>query len=64
MEKLAQSGEGWGCTPTPFYYIYTIIYEVVVYAPAERADTLTLFHLFPYMYSVVQKAFWRDITGF
>jgi hypothetical protein len=22
MEKLAQAGEGRGCTPTPFHYIY------------------------------------------
>ncbi len=26
-----------------------------VYAPAERADTLTVFHLYPYMYSVVEE---------
>jgi hypothetical protein len=24
-----------------------------VYAPAERADALPVFHLYPYMYSVV-----------
>jgi hypothetical protein len=28
--------------------------KVVVYAPAERADTLPLFLLYPYMYSVVR----------
>jgi hypothetical protein len=32
----------------------TITHKVAVYAPAERADTLPLFHLYPYMYSVVQ----------
>jgi len=46
MEKSAQPGEeGGGCT------IPTIAYEVVVYATAERADTLPLFLLYP-MYSV------------
>jgi hypothetical protein len=38
MVKLAQAGEDRGA--------------VVVYAPAERADTLPLFLLYPYMYSV------------
>jgi hypothetical protein len=28
----------------------------VVYAPAERADTLPLFQLFPYMYSVISAS--------
>jgi hypothetical protein len=32
----------------------TIMYKVAVYAPAERADTLPVFHLYPaYMYSVL-----------
>jgi hypothetical protein len=52
MEKLAQPGKGGGCTPTPFHSI-TIIYKVAVYAPAERADTLPLFLLYPYICSVV-----------
>jgi hypothetical protein len=30
----------------------TITYKVAVYAPAEWAGTLTLFHLYQYMYSV------------
>jgi hypothetical protein len=42
--KLAQGGEGGGCTPTPCHYSYH-----AVYAPAERADTLTLFQLYPYV---------------
>jgi hypothetical protein len=37
MEKLVQAGEG----------ISTITYKVVVYAPAERADTLPLFSTLP-----------------
>jgi hypothetical protein len=42
--KSAQAGKGGGCTPTPFI-TFTITSKVAVYAPAEWADTLTLFHL-------------------
>jgi hypothetical protein len=59
--------------PPPFiHYSYTITYKVAVYAPAERADTLPLFHLYPYVpYSVVAPClfepqntyFPRDETG-
>ncbi len=42
--KLALAGEGGGCTPTPSL-TFTITNKVAVYAPAEWADTLTLFHL-------------------
>ncbi len=52
MEKLAQPGEGKGVQATLFI-ISTITYKVVVYAPAENADTLPLFLLYPYMYSVI-----------
>ncbi len=45
MEKLAHAGEGGGSTPTPFQPI-TITYNVAVYAPAESADTLPVFHLY------------------
>jgi hypothetical protein len=38
--------------PTHFYSIYH--HQVVVHAPAERADTLPLFLLYPYVYSVAQ----------
>ncbi len=48
MEKLAQAGQGGGCTPTPFHSI-TITYKVAMYAPAKSADTLPLFNLFPYV---------------
>ncbi len=41
LPSLVRDG---GCTPTPFHYIY---------APAEGADKLLLFLLYPYMYSVV-----------
>jgi hypothetical protein len=51
MEKLAQAGEGGGALPTLFT-LFTITYKVAVYASAERADTLTLFHLYPYVYPV------------
>jgi hypothetical protein len=46
--KLGKAVEGGGCMPTPFHYIYhtlTITSKVAVYAPAEWADTLTLFHV-------------------
>ncbi len=39
----------WGCggaRPPPFI-LFTISYKVAVYAPAERADTPALFHLYP-----------------
>jgi hypothetical protein len=52
MEKSAQPGENGGCTPNPFT-ISTVMYKVVVFAPAARADTLLLFLLYPYMYSVL-----------
>ncbi len=38
--------------PPPFTTI-TITSKIAVYAPAEWADILTLFHLYQYMYSVV-----------
>jgi hypothetical protein len=48
MEKLAQADEGGGARP-PSLTIATITYKVAVYAPAEWADTLLLFHLYPYV---------------
>ena len=42
--KLAQAGEDGGARPPPFI-TFTITSKVAVYAPAEWADTLTLFHL-------------------
>jgi hypothetical protein len=50
--KLALAGKGGGARPPPFTTV-TITSKVAVYAPAEWADTLTLFHLYQYMYSVV-----------
>ncbi len=53
MKKSALAGEGGGCTPTPFHSSYHHVQSCSVrYAPAERSDTLTLFHLYPYVYSV------------
>ncbi len=53
MEKLAQPGvEVGGCTPTPVHYL-TITYQVVMYAPADRADTLP-----PYFYSIPVCTLW------
>jgi hypothetical protein len=48
MEKLAQPGEGEGCT------ISTITFKVMVYAKAERADTLPRFLLYP-LYALCVK---------
>jgi hypothetical protein len=42
--KLAQAGEGGGAR-SPAFITFTITSKVAVYAPAEWADTLTLFHL-------------------
>ncbi len=42
--KLAQAGEGGGAHPSPLI-TFTITSKVAVYASAEWADTLTLFHL-------------------
>jgi hypothetical protein len=48
MEKSALAGEGGGCTPTPGpFHSITIKYKVAVYTPAERADTLPVFSLYP-----------------
>ncbi len=44
--KWAQTGEG---GDTPPFIIFTITYKVAVYAPSERADTLPLFRLYPYV---------------
>jgi hypothetical protein len=60
MVKSAQPREGGGARP-PFFTLSTITSKVVVYATAERADTLPLFLLYPYMYSLVQD---MDIVFF
>jgi hypothetical protein len=39
--------------PTHFHYIIYITNQVVVYAPAEREDTLLICLLYPCVYSVV-----------
>ncbi len=51
LEKLAQAGEGGDTHPPPFT-LFTITYKVAAYAPAERADTLTLFLLYSYVMCV------------
>jgi hypothetical protein len=52
MEKIAQSGEGGVHAP---FTISTITFEVVVFTPVERADTLSLFLLYPYIFFVPQS---------
>ncbi len=37
MEKSAQTGEGGGCTPTPFYHIY-YHYKIVIYTLQLRGQ--------------------------
>ncbi len=53
--------EGGGARPPPFT-LFTITYKVAVYARAEREDTLSLFHLNPYTYSVVHTQ-WASLAG-
>ncbi len=49
--KISPGWCGRGARPTPFT-TFTKTSKVLVYAPAEWADTLTLFHLYQYVYSV------------
>jgi hypothetical protein len=44
MEKFTQVSEGGGARHP--LSLFTITYKVAVYAPAEWADTLALFHLY------------------
>jgi hypothetical protein len=43
--KISPGWWGWGVHPHPPLITFTITSKVAVYAPAEWADTLTLFHL-------------------
>ncbi len=47
---------GWwvGLHARPPFTLSAIAYKVVVYAPTERADTLSLFLLYPHMYTVIR----------
>ncbi len=58
MEKSAQAGDGrgGGARPPPVI-TFTITYKVAVYAPAAWADTLTQYHLYHYMYSVLPSTY-------
>ncbi len=49
VDKLAQAGEGWGHAHPLSLYLpsHTRIKFQFIYAPAERADTFTLFHFYP-----------------
>ncbi len=70
-EKFALAGDGGVARPTP---IFTLLpsrtnYKVAVYryAPAERAGTLPVFNLYPYMYSVVAgcsvRSSWEGVNS-
>jgi hypothetical protein len=64
MEKLAQSGEGGGCTPTLLHYSYQCNAVVVqCNVLAERAYTLPLVHLYPYILCGPGKGFLPYQTG-
>ncbi len=52
LVKSAQPGEGGGLNALPLSLYLPSRAKVAVYAPAERAVTLPLFLLYPYMYSV------------
>ncbi len=52
-----------GGARSPPFTVSTITYKVVVYAPAERANTFLLFLLYPYMYSVVSTGFGNNGDG-
>ncbi len=45
---------GWGVLDHHPFTVFTITYKVAVYAPAEWADTLALFHLYQYVYTVYE----------
>ncbi len=62
MEKLAQPGEGWGCTPTPFHHIYHHVQSCCVYAPAERAGIIPLISTLPHMYSVLYTTQSKNVS--
>jgi hypothetical protein len=57
-----------GARPPPFT-LCTITYKVAVYAPAERADTHPLFHVYPYVllwvlgYCLVALFYPRGVRG-
>jgi hypothetical protein len=61
MVKSAQPEEsGGGSARPPSFTLSTITSKVVVYAPAERADALALFRLYPLLFSVVSCiTIWR-----
>jgi hypothetical protein len=57
MVKLARSVVAGSTCPPPFN-LSNVTSKVVVYAPAERAYTLPLFLLYPYMYSEDENFIW------
>jgi hypothetical protein len=44
--------------PLILYTVITITYEVAVYAPAERAETLPLFLIYPYFLCDMLYVIW------
>ncbi len=62
MEKLAQPVRVGGARP-PSFTIVTVTYKVAVYALPERAETLPLFLLYPYILCGPGKGFLPFQTG-
>jgi hypothetical protein len=66
MVNSAQPGVGGWCTPSPFT-LSTTTSKVVVYTPAERAVTLLLFLLYPFLLCGMDKYYKESaifLTGF
>ncbi len=57
MEKLAPAGEVGGNTPTSFHYIYHHVQSCGVRS-SWRADTLPIFHLYPYVFCGIMGIMW------
>jgi hypothetical protein len=57
--KISPVWLGWGMHLIPLCTLPTTMSKVLVYAPAETADTLPLFLLYPYMYSVAESIPYR-----
>ncbi len=60
--KLVLAGEGGGARPPPLI-TFTLTSKVAVYASAEWADTLTLFHLYQYTCTLWMALYWSFSLG-
>jgi hypothetical protein len=63
-EKISTGWWGWGCMPTPFHHMYRHVQHFVLYAPAERADTLPFFYSTPICtlwYYLFTEQHWSEV---